>query len=86
MPAMAKFQPSPESRTPRDQALGSLRYAKAAIERLEKLLEEMPDDKQAPSWAMVKIHQGASSLGMALSALAQQAQPNPSPKKKGARG
>ena len=57
------FKPSPASIDPRARALKSLRYAKKAIEVLEKYVEREP----LPDWALNKVNQAATALGSAVS-------------------
>tara|TARA_Y100000310_G_C20628788_1_gene787439 strand:- start:171 stop:416 length:246 start_codon:yes stop_codon:yes gene_type:complete len=66
MSAMHKFTPSPESLTPKKQALKSLAYAKKAIGKLEAYLKTADDD-DVPSWVLTRINQAASCAGQAVS-------------------
>ena len=67
---MSKFKPSPASYDQKERTLRALRYAKKAISILEAYVEKMEGD--VPAWAMMKIVQGAQSLGSAITYLRNQ--------------
>ena len=63
---MPKFQPSEASISPKQRVLRSLRYAKAAIAKLESVIEQA-DDEAIPPFVLSRVTQGATSFGQALS-------------------
>lgn len=78
---MPEFKPSPESKTPVEEAVHLLRYIRKVSKAAEVLVEEVDD---VPVWELERLRQSAAHLTRATMTLRKEAQiapPKPQPKR-----